>query len=229
MNVVLGSAFRNSSARHQLQTYFGQVDMLKSLCAVMHWSLRLVAVEGDSVDSTRADLQTFADALQVPLQLVVREHHGPWFGSTEAPERMAALSYVGNGILESITGEDDVLVYVESDLLWRPETFLRCIDQLRPHEADVIAPMTFAGAAFYDIWAFRKNGHRFGPHHPFHGELRFDSLTPVDSAGSCLVMRADVARSCRIIDNEALVGFCRDVWRKGFSVQCDARERIFHP
>jgi hypothetical protein len=228
VNIVLGSAFRNSSGHH-MQRYFGQVDQLVSHLRMLGWNLRLIAVEGDSVDQTRKDLQTFATAVGVPIQIVVRNHGGPEYGSTEAPERMKALSYVGNGILENVREDDDVLVYAESDLLWRPQVVSKLVDKLKPREVDVVSPMPFAGQAFYDIWAFRKNGHRFGPFFPFHGELSFDGLTTMDSVGSFLVMRGEVARNCRIIDDEALVGFCRDVWAKGFTIKCDAGERVFHP
>lgn len=238
MKVVIGSAFRNSAGYH-LQRYFHQVDALRDLLKEHGHSLRVVAVEGDSADDTRHELMRWAEYCTLAMTIVTRNHGKRVFGSTEEPERMAALSYVGNGILESVLPEDDVLIYVESDLVWRPETMLRLLNQLGhsvvlPHggevrKIDAISPLVFAAEAFYDIWAFRKSGHRFGPFHPYHGELLFDRPTPVDSTGSCLVMRGDVARSCRIIDNEALVGFGRDVWAKGFALYADARERIDHP
>lgn len=232
MKVVIGSAFRNSAGYH-LQRYFHQVDALRDLLKERGDSLRVIAVEGDSVDNTRDELMRWAEYCTLAVTIVTRNHGQRVFASTEEPERMTALSYVGNGILESVLLDDDVLIYVESDLVWRPEMMLRCIDQLDSKEdigtVNVVAPLCFAGEAFYDIWAFRKSGHRFGPFHPYHGELLFDRLTPVDSAGSCLVMQAQVARECRIVDNEALVGFGRDVWAKGFTLFVDARERIDHP
>lgn len=236
MRVVIGSAFRNSAGYH-CQRYFTQVNALRDMLKERGDSLRVIAVEGDSVDDTRFDLMRWAEYLTLAVTIVTRNHGQRVFGSTEEPERMAALSRVGNGILESVHTEDEVLIYVESDLLWRPETLLRLIDQLgKPtpcgddvRTIDVISPLVFAGEAFYDIWAFRKSGHRFGPFKPYHGELDFDKPTPVDSTGSCLVMRAEVARQCRIVNGEALVGFCRDVWSKGFTVFADARERIDHP
>jgi hypothetical protein len=87
-----------------------------------------IAVEGDSRDSTRADL---SQALQVlPGMLVTRNHGGPVFGSTEEPARFRALQGVGNGILESVPDDVDVLVYVESDLIWAPTTILALIDRV---------------------------------------------------------------------------------------------------
>ena len=238
VRVAIGSAFRNSAGGH-LQRYFHQVDALRDLLKEHGHSLRVIAVEGDSVDNTRTELMRWAEYCVLALTIVTRNHGKRVFGSTEEPERMAALSYVGNGILESVLPEDDVLIYVESDLVWRAETMLSLINKLGFPEVqpmggevrtiDAISPLVFAGEAFYDIWAFRKSGHRFGPFKPYHGELLFDRATPVDSTGSCIVMRGEVARTCRIIDNEALVGFGRDVWAKGFALFADARERIDHP
>jgi len=190
--------------------------------------LRLVSVEGDSRDDTRIQLIGCAERDVLSFELVTRNHGCKEWGSVESAERMEKLSYVLNGMMEAIHQEDEVLIYVESDLVWEPDTFVRLIDQLKVG-VDVIAPLIFAGDHFYDVWAFRKNGARFGPFSPYHSELNHNELTMVDSVGSCLVMRAEVARHCRSIDGEALVGFCRDVWAKHYSVYCDARERIHHP
>lgn len=228
MRVALGSAFRNSSCRGQLPNYFKQASELKESLKALGHMLRLIAVEGDSVDNTQGLLRRCSEYALLPLELHVRNHGCREWGSTEEPERLAKLSYVANGIFEGVRNEDDVLVYVESDLHWQPNTIIRCINQLRSG-IDVIAPLVFAGEAFYDIWGFRKNGTRFGPFHPYHGDLNHNELTTVDSAGSCLVMRAEVARTCRVRNDYALVGFCEDVWRNGFSIYADARERIFHP
>lgn len=228
LRVAIGSAFRNSAARNQLTRYFRQVDALRTALQSRDSVLRLIAVEGDSIDNTRQQLMRMAEYANLPIELHIREHGCREWGSTEEPERLEKLSYVANGIFEGVYEHDDVLIYVESDLIWHPEVFLRLIDQLKPG-VDVIAPMTFAGEAFYDIWGFRKNGVRFGPFEPFHKEINLQELNQVDSVGSCLVMRAEVARRCRATHNMALVGFCQDVWDKGFTVNADPRERIYHP
>lgn len=227
MNVVLGSAWRNAAGL-QTTKYFSQaaalyVDLLKR-----GHSLRVIAVEGDSVDGTRDCIKAEAARYGLFLDLRTKNHGGPVFSSTEHPERMEALSGVGNEILAGVRNTDDVLVYVESDLIWKPDTIVRCIDQLGTG-IDVVAPMTFAGEHFYDVWAFRVNGSRFGPFAPFYDRLRLDSLTPVDSVGSCLVMKADVARKTAPMTNGAIVEWCANARNAGFKLFCDARERIHHP
>jgi hypothetical protein len=42
-------------------------------------------------------------------------------------------------------------------------------------------------------------------------------------------MRGEVARTCRIRDDYALVGFCTDARHNGYSVWVDPHERIQHP
>lgn len=227
VNVAIGSAFRNSAGGH-IRRYVERLEQLKKFLLARGHHLRWIATEGDSVDNTRIELQRMASYLAVPITLVVREHGGPVYGSVATAERMKALSYVGNGILDGITEDDDALVYVESDLVWSPDVIGDLLGQVAKG-ADVVSPLVFAGEAFYDIWAFRKGGVGFSPFEPYHPELDMSGLTEVDSVGSCLVMRGDVARRCRIRDDNALVGFCADARSKGFRIQVDARLRIYHP
>ena len=225
MNIVVCSACRNSEMSGHLPLYFAQVQALQR---AHEGAVRLLAVEGDSFDNTATWLQKYADASRIELELVTRSHGGPVYGSTEHPSRMAALSIVGNGVFEHVRPGDDVLVYVESDLIWDAETILRLASRLGPG-VDVVAPLVFAGPHFYDVWGYRKDGVRFSPFSPYHSDLLTDGLTAVDSVGSCLVMRAEVARQCRIINGACLVGFCADVRQKGFQVFVDATARIEHP
>ena len=227
MNIAVGSAFRNSAGAH-LSRYIHQLDRFRVEALARGHHVRWIAAEGDSVDNTRMEILRFARQLPIELHITVRAHGGPVFGSTEGADRMKALSYVGNGILENVGPDVDALVYIESDLVWKPGTMLRLIDKLEG-DVDVVSPLIFAGEAFYDIWAFRKGGERFGPFAPFHPELHPTELTEVESAGSCLVMRGEVARTCRIVDDMALVGFCRDARAKGYNIYVDPTERIEHP
>lgn len=226
MNIVIGSMFRNTAGRHNHLYFLRMVDLLAA-AGMRGDKVRLALVEGDSSDDTRGELERYAVSLGLPLDLITRNHGGPVYGSTEEPSRMQALSYVANGFMEAVRETDDVAMYVESDLIWTPKVFYHLADQLRPG-VDVIAPLVFAGTAFYDIWGFRKSGIRFGPFEPFHHELVQDGLTEVDSVGSCLVMRPEVAMRTRMTDY-ALVQFCDNARAGGYHVWVDARERIFHP
>lgn len=229
MNVVIGSAFRNAS--YYLDRYFQQIDALRQLCP---YGFRLIAVEGDSTDNTEQRLRELATRYQLPIQLVTCNHGGPWYGSVESKDRMIALSQVGNAIFESVHWTDDILVYVESDLIWDAHTMKTLIECAARREKgyDIFAPMVFAGRNFYDIWAFRKNGERFIPFPPYHRDLLKKGThewTEVDSAGSCLVMRGVVACTARIRDNNCLVGWSEDAREKGFKIATCPDLRIQHP
>lgn len=215
--IAIGSAFRNSGGNAMV--YMERVAALRDL--MQGDQVRVIAVEGDSRDNTREALRIAARFHNLDLDLLTCNHGGPVFGSTEQPERLKALSLVGNAIFDGVRESDDALLYVESDLLWDAWTakklILRAINWAMTN-TDVVAPMVMAGEAFYDIWGFRHlSGERFGPfeHQKFGG-----SPVPirVGSVGSCLAMRGEVARRCRIKNDYCLVGWCEDARAQGFSI-----------
>lgn len=230
MNIAIGSAFRN--AAHYVPRYLSQVADLKTYFGTPH-TVRVIAVEGDSTDKTHGALMLSSMAKHIELKVVKHAHGQPWFGSTESPDRLKALSAVGNAIFDAVDEEkDDVLVYIESDLLWDAKTIASLIDLALNREQgfDVFAPMIFAGEYFYDIWGYRKDGERFLSSAPYHPQAALNNgLNQVDSVGSCLVMRSNVASACRIRNDYALVGWCEDARDKGFRIAVDTRLRIQHP
>jgi len=221
--------FRNSARNGQVARFFTQAARLRNLLQKQGFSLRVVAVWGDCTDDTLSHILLNAEYHNLAVQTVNHDHNGPEFGSTEHPERLKALSDLGNTGLASIRPEDTAVFYVESDLVWEPATVINLLNRLN-HEVHVVAPLIFAGEHFYDVFCFRKNGERFAPFYPYHSELKHDgSLTQVDCVGSAMVMHAEVARKCRIVDNDVLIGFGRDCWAKGFTVNVDASLRVNHP
>jgi hypothetical protein len=241
VNVVLGSAFRNAAGK-QIERWANQCDSLDKGLRLLDFGFKMVAIEGDSTDSTRKELDALTYFL--PLSVYTCNHGGPVFGSTEHSDRLTALSKVGNAILDHSTERDcDVLVYVESDLIWTPETIISLISKVS-QGYDIIAPLIFAGDLFYDIFVYRGlDGERFSPFYPYHESIGKNTLlykkekdtvlvsrlVEVQSAGSCLVMRAEIARKCRIRNDMALLGFCQDVREKGYHIFVDPSQRIQHP
>lgn len=235
MNIVLGSAFRNAAGA-QIDRWTLQCYSLSMLLSGMGHSFRMVAVEGDSTDNTRGDLEYLQLAQRKPVTIITCNHGQRIFGSTEEADRLEALSQVGNAILSGVDESDDILIYVESDLIWDSYTIVCLIDRLK-EDRDVVAPLIFAGEHFYDIFVYRGlDGERFSPFPPHHTSLIAPSSgafwphpVEVESAGSCLVMRAEVARKCRIRDNRALLGFCKDMRENGYHIFVDPTQRIYHP
>lgn len=230
MNIVLGSAHRSNSSR--LSRYFDQISDLRS--ALPEDSFRVVAVEGDSTDNTRAQLDLLSRRHHLDLTLIDCSHGGPDYGSTESPQRMKALSKVGNAILDGVKDSDDILIYIESDLVWEPEAIKSLISlaKLPARSFDIFSPMIMCGDKgdiFYDIYAYRKDGQRFSPFVPYHSELS-DDITEVDSVGSCLVMRADVARDDRVrMESGALVEWCDRAREAGYKIGVYPQSKVCHP
>ena len=228
MNVVVGSAFRNSDGN--VGRYMKQVAALGHLNPSD--GIRVVAVEGDSTDRTWNILDNVAIKQYLDVQRVKCEHGGPVFGSVETPERFAALSKVGNAIFDSVLEDDDVLLYVESDLVWDAPTASTLITRAlaRTGGFDVLAPLVMAGECLYDIWAFRKlDGERFSPFTVPAFLSPNGSTFEVSSVGSCLAMRGEVARRCRIRNDLCLVGWCEDARANGYKIGVCPDLIVRHP
>lgn len=223
MNIVIGSAFRNSAAA--VYDYIDRVSKLRMLYP--QDTIRVIAAEGDSFDDTRRRLQQFPFVQHVPC-----DHGQRWFGSTEDPDRMVALSKVGNAIFDAVREDDDVLVYIESDLIWDGPTIAGLIDAAMTRDGgfDVFAPLVYVGKRFYDVWGFRHlDGSRFSPFEPLKGLHPQGYFSEVGSVGSCLVMRGEVARKVRIRNDYCLVGWCEDARRLGYKIAACPAFSVEHP
>lgn len=228
MNIVIGSAWRSSE--HNVSRYLDQVFALQALLEPYDHNVRVIGVEGDSVDGTLQALQRGAEKRLIDLQVKKFDQHTPHWGSTTDPRRMKALSEIANTIFDMVDEDDDIFVYVESDLIWEPEpiaTLIQMVEE-KAEGYDIIAPLVFAGEHFYDVWAFRKNGEQFGPFPPYHSKLR-EGLTEVDSVGSCMVMHTEVAYVTRIKDDNAFVGWCKEARAQGYRIAAHSNLRVNHP
>jgi len=217
VRIALGSAFRNSAGN--VTQYISRVCALREILGPDN-DLRLIAGEGDSVDHTRAELHVQAVAKNIPIEFVECSHGQRIFGSTEEPDRLAALSGVFNAVLGGVRLSDDLFLYVEQDLRWEPAALNKLLIAALECESDmdIFAPMVMAGQHFYDTWAYRLNGDRFSPFYPYHRDLDGKSILEVDSIGSCAAMRADVARATRVRDGNAFVGWCAEARRLGYRI-----------
>lgn len=226
MRLAVGSAFRNSRGR--MTPYF---DQLGALARRPGLDVRLIAAVGDCVDDTAWEIGERAARIGVPVEFAPCDHGKRVFGSTEEPERLEALTIVGNAILAAVRGDDDALLYVESDLLWDARVAeALAYEATGSHcEFDVVAPLVMAGELFYDVFAYRKDGERFSPFFPYHAGLAPRGITEVDSAGSCLAMRAEVARAVRMPPGGVLVGWCGAARAAGYRIGVAAGAVVRHP
>lgn len=235
MNVVIASIFRDSAS--YLDRYVAQVTGLRDALAGRGDALRAVWGEGDSIDRTAVHLAEKARKRALTFDLLDVSHGGAKFGSVNVEQRWRQISYCCNLVLHAIPDSADVVVYVESDLIWSPDTIISLIDRLTGSQMDAIAPMSMAygetPTRFYDVWGFRSGGVCFQPYAPFHDALQQRTpgmLVKLDSAGSCIVMTGAVARSARFSPpEEGIVGFGHDLNAKGFLLWLDPDQTVWHP
>jgi len=235
VQVVLASMFRNSS--RYLDRYGAQCAALRDALQQRGDTLRLIVAEGDSTDDTPVMLpKVLQEHHGLPATILKVDHGGPEYGSVNSPARWAQIALVCNVILEKFAKarpKPEAFIWVESDLIWDAPTMLALLDHLVG--VDVVCPLCYAkskeNGIAYDVWGARKDGRCFDSSRPYHPALRDwrGGLVELDSSGSCLVMRGDVAAQCRFAPEDAIVGWCRDMRAKGFRLWLNPALYVVHP
>lgn len=221
MPVTVASIFRDSTG--YLERYFTQVCELE---IALGEPVTLVIAEGDSTDGTHNVLYRQLHERGGGDTLLKVDHGGPSFAAVDSPQRWAQIAQVCNAVMDALPLAPTI--YVESDLIWEPDTMLQLLKDLE--EVPAVAPLCLKGDRFYDVWGHRDiDGARFRPYEPFH-DLGDEPLVEIGSAGSCVVMRPDVAQVARFGDNDAIVGLGRDIrFRANASLWLDQRVAVHHP
>ena len=227
MKVGVGSIVRNG------ESYVGRhADQFEALCAASdQHTFYPIIVEGDSTDRTVELLHSrFNGAVSHA------SHGGPEFGSVGDEKRFRQSSWTWEHVLARVDPEYDAFVYIEADLKWNPTAILQLIDHLERPGVDVVAPFCWypKESRGYDCWGMRgMDGRCFGPYFPHHYDLLTESPTglyPISSAGSCLVMKGEVARAAHFDPPEmAVVSFCENARKLGYSIWLDPTLRVEHP
>lgn len=231
MNLVIGSCFRTPSQAH-VDRYTTQVAALKTLAESRGDRLQVISVWGDSPDDTPQRVASALGAVRLAtLTLVDRTHGFGQFGSTTHPDRLAGFAYAANGVFEAIQPDADVVVYIESDLIWTAEDLYAGIDQLTPTQQILSLPTFCQGTdTFYDLWAYRTlAGENFGPLAPYAPGIHPRGLTELGSAGGCLILSGDAARRFRCTPKNALVGLCYQARAAGVKIWTDWSVKVWHP
>lgn len=228
MDIVIASIVRNAVG--YLPRHFEQVEALHSLVCNRGYSLKFAITVGESADDTNQWLERYSGPVEG--QTWQHENSGPVFGSVNDPVRWANIARTWNGMFNRIADwEYDALIYVEADLIWQPEIMLRLLDHLEYVPA--VAPMSMIAGrenTFYDTWGHRAHGRHFTNEPPFHPallECEPNELMQIDSAGSCKVMRSEVARKCRFNEADAMLG--HSIYAEGYSLWLDPSVSVYHP
>lgn len=223
---LVASMFRDST--EYLSAYFAQQDQFAAQMAEHGVHVRWVLVEGDSTDGTRKMLQQWAEGRDVTIE--VREDGGPYFSSSNNPERWKKLAWVANATLDAIRESDTYYAWVESDLRFDPSVLVRLHEYLSD-ERPIVAPLLMQMGAdrFYDVHGTKVGGIGFAPWPPYHDCLADDpEFVSADSSGGVSVMWAQVAAQARNTPEEGYVGFAKTLVGKGYPWTLAAREKVWH-
>ncbi len=122
--------------------------------------------------------------------------------------------------------EYDYFYYMESNLIWNKETIDKLVEGMK--EFDCVAPMSMLNQIFYDTWGHRANGLNFSNYYPYHPDFdKFDRYMPIESAGSCILMKSEVIKNCRLNLKDAMIG--HDIIKNGYSFVLDKTAIVNHP
>ena len=109
---------------------------------------------------------------------------------------------------------------------------LRLIERLQ--EVPVVGCMVLDSPpanTYYDVHVHRRNGVQFTKQPPYHADIASAAggLLEMDSVGSIIAMRGDVARAVYVPMEDVLVGTCRMIRENGGSVWIDTGAKCLHP
>ena len=198
-------------------------------------NLHCVVVEGDSTDDTYQRLMSWRRGRE-NITILKHDTGRPLVRKAVDYERFVTLSMAANHGLDYIVEniETDYILFLESDLFVPRDLIERLIELEKP----VVSPMVWSHEGnervFYDIWGFRRNGAPFEPENPtFFYENYPHELFEVDCTGSCVLARAEAvykgARFGRGEENEAIVGWTKNMKEMGYSVWVAPDIHVRHP
>lgn len=225
MNICVGSMWRDSV--DYIDRTLDQMERLAKEFDARGDTVRFVWSENSSSDDTLARLREWEVA---PVTIVERYDDCPYWPSIDVRERWRHLAWVANGVLEQVNADDDVFVYVESDLVWEPSTLVALVERLG--SVDVVSPLNLrAAGGYYDRWGSRGiDGRRFTAQSPYHPDLAdAGGLVQVQALAGCTAMKAEVARRTRFDRDDCYVGWNRAMRLAGYDVWCDPSLSVVHP
>lgn len=178
-------------------------------------------------DSISAPSEILAWSKMDDRVFLVQEHISD--GAIEAlEEKTLQWASLGNqGLEASLHFDSDFTLFIEADLCFPYDL----VDELISNDVDIIAPVVFIGAGFYDSWGFRNlSGEKI---------LKVENISVIDpkvelsSVGSCVLFRTEVfSKGVRFrgpYQTGLLVGVCNDARDMGFKVWTSPSISIIHP
>lgn len=221
-SILFGSIVRDGES--YLERYYKQLEELTST-----YKIGSIICEGDSTDNTKDLLKQLQATSSVSSKLLEFNHKGQKFGSVDNPTRWHNIAITWNYMLDQYKDSFDnyaYFCYMECDLIWNKETIDRLVEGMQWF--DCVAPMSMLGNIFYDTWGHRSNSKNFFNYSPFHEDFyKYDRYMPLQSAGSCILMKTEVIKQCRLSTVDAMIG--HDIVNNGYSFMLDKHSTVNHP
>lgn len=217
MNITIASIFANATG--YLRRYFAQCVALSDALIERGAKPTFLWGEGDSTDKTLRWLLSMRWRLN--SRVIDVSHGGEIFGSVVRKERFRQLAEVGRRLWAEVPADSDVMLWVESDLIWSVETALGLIDEVRPG-VEAVAPAILLERerwpinTFYDTHAFVRYGRHFEHRPPYHPANDGRSLLEMETVGSMVAMQAEhFRRAAKTYDERVIMGACEDIRSNG--------------
>lgn len=204
--LVIISIFNNSE--DYIERYFQQVK---------EFNPYLILLEGDSTDNTYSMLQ---ERIKQFDGILLKRDKGKVYDSVIDKRRFKQLADLWNELLDLIPEEATKVCLIESDLIWQPSDLSFLLELVEDY--NFVCPYIIRDNKFYDIWGYRYLN-KIGFEQDL-GSLA-NQIEQLHSAGSFLVMQADIARQNRISEKNAVVGFCESAKEDLFCIPI----YVWHP
>lgn len=240
-SILFGSIVRDGES--YLERYYKQLNELTST-----YKIGSIICEGDSVDKSYQTIlkqkynKLLPDFVLYALESLIPnysfskvktkvfkfDHKGQKFGSVDVSERWHNIAITWNYMFDNFKDYDqyDYFCYMESDLIWNKTTIDLLVEGMETFDA--VAPLSIKGNLFYDTWGHRAYGENFKNTTPIHKMYdKFGVYMPIHSAGSCILMKTEVIKNCRLSTVDAMLG--HDIVKKGYSFMLDKRSIVNHP
>lgn len=216
--IVILSMWQNDSAT----VYERAVHLLKK---THDGYLRWVWVVGDSSDDTEEKLNHVRAEYWGKDIILIR--HDTGIAGDDPKTRLLRASQTANAGLDAVRGDDQYVLWHESDLRSPEDVVTRF---LATGKGPVAGWVTLGeNGIFYDTFAYTRDGRRFRNQAPYHDCYWPDRIFEVDSFGSCWMGYAADIRDGVRCQGMGVLDLCAGFKARGRRLWVDPRIPIVQP
>ena len=242
IKVNIASMFRDSQIWggrliSQVPRFFNQITTQELLIRNKEIEIgKIICVYTESKDNTLEKLEQEKNKGRFNIEIIEHGSNYNTVKSSASAERITELSSCGNIGLENSKNDCDFIFWVESDIIIYDNflllKLLRAFDKI--DKLGIISPIILLdtnNTYFYDTYVFRSlDGSQWRNKWIWSDDFNdHNQYIPMNSVGSCGLIKADLIREGCSFKNGAFINLCKEVKLKEFGVYCDKRTFIYHP